>query len=426
MYRRFIKSRIAQLLREFRVVYLTGPRQAGKSTLAMEIAIEAGLSYHTLDDSALRLAARTDPKGLLAALPAPMVLDEFQLAPELIRAVKQLSDNAGPRKKGLFLLTGSADVFKSARTQEALPGHMARIELFPLALGELHDNRFVCPDWLFKKNLMVHVGKELDRKTLAKVLIHGGFPEIQSKSLRSRSAWFSSYVSGRLLKDFETMYDAKGDYFSKMHALIRYLAGLSGNLIKYAAISKILKQDDKTVKRYMEVLELMFILHRLEPYVRNTAKRSVVGMPKLHFLDTGLVCHLLGQKKPGPLQTSQFYGALLETLVVTELLKQATWAEDEYRFWHFRDRAGHEVDVVVENSAGEVVGVEVKASATIKSEDFRGLVHLADYAGVKLHRGVVFYSGANLLPVRIAGHTFHAVPLSYLGMKAQKVEKDFE
>jgi len=133
MYQRFSKERIVQLLKEFRIVYLTGPRQAGKSTLAMAIAREAGLAYHTLDDDALLLAARTDPQGLLSALPAPMVIDEFQLAPELIRAVKQISDGAGPIKKGLFLLTGSADVFKSARTQEALPGHMARIELLPLS-----------------------------------------------------------------------------------------------------------------------------------------------------------------------------------------------------------------------------------------------------------------------------------------------------
>jgi len=419
MYQRFSKNRILQLLKDFRIVYLTGPRQAGKSTLAMSIAHETGLAYHTLDDTALLLAARTDPQGLLAALSVPIVLDEFQLAPELIRAVKQISDSAGPVKKGLFLLTGSADVFKSAKTQEALPGHMARIELLPLSQGEIHGNRLGLLDWLFEKELPVNIGKALGRKTIANVLIHGGYPEIQSKSPRSRSAWFASYVSGRLLKDFETMYDAKGDYYSKLDALIRYLAGLSGNLIKYAAISGDLRQDDKTVKSYMEVLELMFILHRLNPYVRNTAKRGVVGMPKLHFLDTGLACHLLGQNKPGTLHTSRFYGVLLETLVVIEFFKQAVWAEDDYRFWHFRDRAGNEVDLVVENNAGEVVGVEVKASSTIKLEDFRGLVHLADYAREKMHRGVIFYSGANLLPVRVAGHTFHAVPLSYLGVLSE-------
>jgi len=418
MYQRFSKNHIVQLLKDFRIVYLTGPRQAGKSTLAKSIAQEIGLAYHTLDDAALLLAARTDPQGLLGALPAPMVLDEFQLAPELIQAVKQISDNAGPAQKGLFLLTGSADVFKSARTQEALPGHMARIELLPLSQEEMHGNRLELLDWLFEKKLYVHAGKALGRKTMANALIHGGYPEIQSKSPRSRSVWFASYVSGRLLKDFENMYDAKGDYYSKLDALIRYLAGLSGNLVKYAAISGDLRQDDKTVKRYMEVLELMFILHRLEPYVRNIAKRGVVGMPKFHFLDTGLACHLLGQNKPGTLHTSRFYGALLGTLVVTEFFKQAAWAKDDYRFWHFRDRVGNEVDVVVENSAGKVVGAEVKASATIKLEDFRGLVHLADYAKGKMHRGVVFYSGANLLPVRVAGHTFHAVPLSYLGVKA--------
>ena len=140
MYQRFSKNRILQLLKDFRIVYLTGPRQAGKSTLAMSIAHETGMAYHTLDDAALLLAARTDPQGLLGAISVPIVLDEFQLAPELIRAVKQISDSAGPVKKGLFLLTGSADVFKSARTQEALPGHMARIELLPLSQGEIHGN----------------------------------------------------------------------------------------------------------------------------------------------------------------------------------------------------------------------------------------------------------------------------------------------
>jgi uncharacterized protein len=104
----------------------------------------------------------------------------------------------------------------------------------------------------------------------------------------------------------------------------------------------------------------------------------------------------------------------METLVFSELLKQASWAEDEYRFWHFRDRSHHEVDIVIENSEGRIVGVEVKASSSIRSEDFRGLVSLSEYAHGKMHRGVVLYSGANLLPFRVSNLTFHAVPLSYI------------
>lgn len=415
MFERFVKERIVSLLQEFRIVYLTGPRQAGKTTLAMAISKQAGMAYHTLDDAGLLLAARTDPQGLLAALPTPMVIDEFQLAPELIRAVKQVSDTAAPDRKGLFLLTGSADIFKSARTQESLPGHMATVELFPLSLGERKRNPFVLLDWLFADKLDARPGQAMDRRTLADLMIRGGYPEVQRMSPRARSVWFSSYVSGRLLKDFEAMYEAKGDYYSKLKALISSLAGLSGNLVKYASISNDLGQDDKTVKRYMQTLELMFITCRLSPYVRNRSKRHVIGMPKVHFLDTGLACHLLGQKEPHALYTSPHYGPLVETLVATDLLKQAGWADNEYRFWHFRDRARNEVDLVVENSEGRVVGVEVKASGTIRSEDFRGLGHLSDYTEGKMHRGVVIYSGEHLLPVQVSGRTFHAVPLSYLG-----------
>lgn len=421
MYPRFAAGRISELLKEFRIVYLTGPRQAGKTTLVKSVAQKSGLAYHTLDDTALLAAARSDPQGLLAALPAPMVIDEFQMAPELIRAVKQASDNAGPEEKGLFLLTGSADIFKSAKTQESLPGHMARIELLPLSQGEIHRDRSVLLDWLFDQTLTARPdGRALDRAMLSDTLIRGGYPEIQLKSPRARSTWFSSYISGRLFKDFNMMYEAKGDYYSKLDSMTRYLAGLSGNLVKYSAIAGALQQDDKTLKRYMETLELMFIIYRLGPYVRSASKRGVVGMPKLHFLDTGLACHLLGQKKPETLFTSHHYGALLETLVITECLKQSTWSEDEYRFWHFRDRTGNEVDIVVENSAGEIVGVEVKASTTITQKDFRGLTHLADYAAERMCRGVVFYSGAHLLPIAVAGTTYYAVPLSYLGIRPEE------
>lgn len=416
MYPRYIKTRIAQLLSEFRIVYLTGPRQAGKTTLATAIAEKNGMAYHTLDDSGLLLAARTDPQGLLAALPRPMVLEEFQLAPELVRAIKQISDSARPDQKGLFLLTGSADIFKSAKTQEGLPGHMATVQMLPLSQGEVRAaDRFDMLDWLFGDDLERKAGHALDRHAIAHVLICGGYPEVQSMSPRSRSVWFASYLSGRLLKDFEAMYDARGDYPSKLNALTHYLAGLSGNLLKFAAVSNALKQDDKTVKRYTEVLDHMFIVARLPSYVRSRTKRNVIGLPKVYFIDTGLACHLLGYKKPAVLYTSSHYGALLETFVAMECTKQTGWAEDDYRLWHFRDRGRNEVDLVVENSAGKIVGLEVKASATVRSEDFTGLAHLKTYAGADFHRGVVLYAGADLLPIRIAGQRFHAVPLSYLG-----------
>lgn len=413
-FQRHLKGRLAELLGDFRIVYLTGPRQAGKSTIAREIAKENGMGYYTLDDAALLASAQSDPQGLLASLPRPLVLDEFQQAPELIGAIKMASD-AADGQNGIFLLTGSSDIFRSAKVQESLPGHMARVELYPLSQMEIQAGGFNIIDWLITGQFAPSVRQGLDRITLGELLIKGGYPEAIGKSPRSRSAWFASYVEGRLFKDFAIMHQAKGDYHTKLSALVRTLAGMTGNLIKYANIANDLGQDDKTVKRYMEILELMFIIRRLDPYVRNAAKRAVVGMPKLHFIDTGLACHLLGLKKAETLHTSQFFGGLVENFVFGELLKHATWSEEEVRFHHFRDTNRHELDLVVELGNGQAVGVEVKAAMSVKTEDFSGLSAFADYAGEKFAHGIIFYSGDKILPFRIDGKVFHAVPISLLG-----------
>jgi predicted AAA+ superfamily ATPase len=333
------------------------------------------------------------------------------MAPNLIGAIKMVSDTANGQK-GIFLLTGSSDIFRSAHVQESLPGHMARVELYPLSLAERHERNLNVIDWLLSGTFEQAPQKALDRKELADLLIDGGYPEAIAKSPRSRDIWFASYIEGRLLKDFETMHHAKGDYHTKLSALIRNLAGMTGNLIKYANIANDLSQDDKTVKRYMEILELMFIIRRLHPYMRNSAKRAVVGMPKLHFVDTGLACHLLGLKKAETLHTTHFFGGLVENLVLCELLKHATWAEEDVSFYHYRDTARHELDLVVERSDGKVVGVEVKASMTVKPEDFSGMSVFADYAKDKFLHGVLFYSGDKVLPFKINGRVFHALPLS--------------
>lgn len=413
LYNRHIKDRIIELLHDFRIVYLTGPRQAGKSTLVREIATELGLGYYTFDDAPLLASALSDPQGLLASLPRPLVLDEFQMAPTLISAIKMISDSANGQK-GLFLLTGSSDIFRSARAQEALPGHMARVELYPLSHSERHSHHVNQIDRLLSGAFDITASKPLDRLTMGQLLMEGGYPEVLTKSPRSRGTWFTSYTTGRLLKDFETMHQIKGDYHGKLSALIRNLAGMTGNLIKYANIANDLGQDDKTVKKYMEILELMFIIKRLDPYVRNSAKRAVVGMPKLHFVDTGLACHLLGLKHAETLHTTHFFGGLVENFAYCELLKHAAWAAEDIGFYHFRDVDRHELDLVVERSDGSVVGIEVKASMSVKPEDFSGLSRFADYAGAKFLHGILYYSGDKVLPFRIQGTTYHAVPISTL------------
>lgn len=416
MYRRHCERLLKELLREFRILYLTGPRQAGKTTLARKIAKDHGIHYISLDEQAAFSSAQNDPHGFIDSFAGqPIVLDEFQYTPELINAIKLASDLLQPHERGRYFLTGSADIFNSAKTLEALPGHMARVELYPLSITEKAGGTFNLIDFLLADSLSVPSSLPmLSRDQLAQTLIDGGYPELQEKSPRARQIWFQSYLRGRLFKDFESIYRAKGEYHTKLEALIPYLAGLNGNLLKYASVANDLSQNDKVVKSYIQALEWMFIIKRIHPYVKNRAKRQTIGMAKLHMVDTGLACHLLGLKKKQQLLASPFYGGLLESFLVMECFKHMGWAEESMNIFHFRDKRKNEVDIILEQSDGRLIGIEVKASSTIRENDFNGLKKFTELVGDQLKYGLVFYTGTRLLPFTSWGKPYYAVPLSLL------------
>ncbi|MEA3469545.1 MAG: ATP-binding protein [Thermodesulfobacteriota bacterium] len=416
MYARKSEKLIKELLEDFRILYLTGPRQAGKTTLARKIAEDLGMRYISLDEQTAFASARNDPQGFIDSLAdRPVVLDEFQYAPELVKAIKLASDQLSPLERGRFFLTGSADIFSSAKTQEALPGHMARVELYPLSVTEKAGGNFNLIDFLLTGKLSLPDDlPQISREQLAQTLIDGGYPELQDKGPRARQMWFQSYLRGRLFKDFESIYSAKGDYYTKLEALIPYLAGLSGNLLKYASVANDLAQNDKVVKSYIEALEWMFIIKRIHPYVKNRAKRQSIGMAKIHMIDTGLACHLLGLKKKQRLLSSPFYGGLLESFVVMECFKHMAWAEETMNIYHFRDKRKNEVDIVLEQEDNRLIGIEVKASSTIRNNDFKGLKKFAELTGDQFRYGLVFYTGSRLLPFSDWNKPYFAVPLSVL------------
>ena len=415
MYGRRLQPLLRELLAEFRIVYMTGPRQAGKTTLARSISRDLDLEYITLDDQATLASAQSDPQGFERSLgDRRAVLDEFQYVPALIPAIKEASDRLGPHEKGKFLLTGSADLFRSARTQESLPGHMARLELLPLSVTERYGQPLNVIDHLSAGEFTNVPAASVTREDLAALVLQGGYPEVQSKSRRGRQAWFRSYMEGRLYKDFETLHAARGDYFSKLRALAPWLAGASGNLLKYSNVANDLELDDRLSKRYVEILELMYIVRRVPAWMRGRARRLATRMPKLHYVDTGLACHLLGLRDEGQLLGSPHYGGLLESLICMECCKHAVWAEEEVSLWHFRDNRKREVDIVLERGDSRIIGVEVKASASVRREDFKGLAALAELAGGAFERGVLFYGGQEALPFRFGERRFHALPLGML------------
>ena len=415
MYARRLQPVLEELLGEFRIVYLAGPRQAGKTTLARLVSRDLEMEYITLDDQSALASAQNDPHGFVRSLGRrSAVLDEFQYAPTLIAAIKETSDNLEPHERGKFLLTGSADIFRSARTQESLPGHMARLELLPLAIAELGGQPLNVVDHLWAGDFTSAPTTPTTREEIASLVLRGGYPEVQSKSRRGKQAWFRSYIDGRLYKDFETLHAARGDYLSKLRALAPWLAGVSGNLLKYANIANDLELDDRLSKRYVEVLELMHIVRRLPAWTKGRAKRQATRMPKLHYVDTGLACHLLGLRGERQLLASPHYGGLLESLVCMEFCKHSAWAEEEVDLWHFRDNRKREVDIVMEHGDSRIIGVEVKASASVRKEDFLGLAALAESAGDTFERGVLFFGGQDVLPFSVGGRRFHALPLGML------------
>ncbi|MDO8272751.1 MAG: DUF4143 domain-containing protein [Gammaproteobacteria bacterium] len=420
MFPRYLESLLEELLHEFRVLYVTGPRQSGKTTLARLIATRTGMEYLTLDDPAILASALSDPHGLIRSLAArKVVLDEFQYVPGLIPAIKEASDNQRSDERGKFLLTGSADIFRSAKAQEALPGHMARLELLPLSVSEMSGQPRNLVDFLSAGDYSagenrVEAIAPVSREQLAALVMHGGYPEVQDKSPRAKQIWFKSYIEGRLYKDFESLYAARGDYHSKIQALVPYLAGLCGNLLKYANVGNDLGLDDRVVKAYIEILDLMFIVRRVPSWLKSHSKREASQMPKLHFVDTGLACYLLGLRTEEQLLGSQYYGGLLESLMFMELSKHAAWAQEQADLYHFRDNRKNEVDMVLEKSNGRIIGIEIKASSSVKIQDFNGLVKLAEFAGDRFERGVLFYSGNAILPFKIGDANFHALPIGLI------------
>lgn len=413
MFTRKLEPVIIELLNNFRIIYLTGPRQAGKTTLVKSIAQSKGLLYLSFDDPSILLSAKQDPMGFIQNLGnKKVVLDEFQYVPELISAIKAASDNLRDNEKGKFLLTGSADIFRSAKTQESLPGHMARLELYPLSISEQFNSKYNIIDLLCENNFEHLTINTHVFETLPTLVLKGGFPEIQNKAPLSKQIWYKSYIEGRLFKDFETLYASRGDYYSKLRALVTYLSGLSGNLLKYANVANDLKQEDKLVKAYIEVLELMFFLKRVPGYLRNTSKRQATTLPKIQTIDTGLACNLLGILNEEELRNSQYYGGLVESFVFMELLKQSTWSNEFVELYHFRDKHQHEVDIVLERPHGKIIGIEVKASATIRHEDFKGLTKLYEFNPNDFQMGIIFYHGKNVLSFSKQNIPLFALPIS--------------
>lgn len=404
LYPRLLKARIAEALTDTPVVLVAGPRQAGKTTLVRQIA-EQGLRYLTLDDELTLLSAMEDPVGLVRSLDRA-VIDEIQRAPQLLLAIKKSVDE--DRRAGRFLLTGSANLMALPTVADSLAGRMETLSLLPLSQGEIHGSAANWIDAVFSGRLpevaVPAVGNEL-----IDTVLRGGYPEaIARSSARRRTIWARQYIDAIIQRDVRNV--ASIEKLAQLPRFLRALAQVSGQMCNYAQLGAQVGLDGKTAARYVGVFEQMYLLRRVEVWARNRLNR-VVKTPKLQFIDTGLLAALIDLDSAEVRHDRSRFGKVLETFVYGELLKHCTTADDDYRLLYYRDLDKMEVDVVIENAAGELVGVEVKAAATVKENDLRGLKKFAGMAGKPFRAGVLLYDGTEILPL---GDRLWAAPLSTL------------
>jgi len=405
LFPRSIEPRIAEALLDTPVVLLAGPRQAGKTTLVRQIAARQGLHYITLDDELTWLSARADPVGIVRNL-GRAVIDEVQRAPQLLLAIKKSVDE--DRRPGRFLLTGSANLMALPTVADSLAGRMETLSLLPLSQSEIESRSANWIDSAFAGQLLKVERPALGLELVERVL-RGGYPEAVARaSAKRRRAWARQYLDALILRDVR---DVAGiDKLDQLPRFLRALAQTAGQMCNYTQLGAQVGLDGKTAPRYLGVFEQMYLLKRVDVWARNRLKR-VAKTPKLQFIDAGLLAALLDLSAEEVQRDRTRFGNALETFVFAELLKHTTTAEGDYRLLHYRDADQVEVDVVIENAAGQLVGVEIKAAATVKPSDLRGLKKLASLAGSQFKLGVLLYDGAETLPL---GDGIWAVPMSTL------------
>ncbi|GGK65553.1 ATP-binding protein [Nocardia camponoti] len=403
---RHAEAVVSEAMDDTRVVLINGARQCGKSTLVRLAGKGRDAQWRDLDTALTRQAALADPDGFVD-VGEPMIIDEIQRAPELLLSIKARVDT-DPRP-GRFLLTGSARVLGLRALPDTLVGRMETVELWPFSQGEIDGkpDRFI--DAAFAHGDELRHESTVSRAEYAERIVRGGFPEAIARiNEKRRRAFFSSYLGDLIARDITQL--AEIERTTQMRALVKMLAARSGQLLAISTLSNELGISASTVTRYLALLEEVFLVKRIPAWSRNISSRAT-STPKLAFVDSGIAAHQLGADARSLLRPDSAFGGLLEGFVLSELARQITWSDEDVELFHYRTRDQIEVDAVLENRRGEVVGIEVKAASTVTDRDFRGLRHLAERLGDDFRVGIVFHTGQQTFSF---GPKMLAVPISAL------------
>ncbi len=379
-----------ELLGAFPAVVVQGARQVGKSTLARQLVADRAALLVTLDDRRTRDAAIADETAFVEQFPeGVLVIDEVQREPELLLAIKASIDR--DRRPGRFLLTGSADLLTVKGRTDSLAGRAATLRLRGLSQGELAGE----PED-FVRTLRQGVAPQRfrtswTRESYAHALARGGFPDVRHLNPRLRNAWLDSYLE-RVLERDATMLPSGGQS-QRLRSVIALLAANQGGELVKARIAEGAEIPKNSITAYLDVLRSVYLVDELSPWTANLTKREI-GRSKAFVSDSALAMRLnrTTEQQLVPL-TSDSIGGMFEAFVASELLKQQSWSDHDFQVFHFRDRDGVEVDLVLEFDDGRVLAIEVKASATYRADQFRGLRFLRDKLGDRFIAGVVVGMG---------------------------------